>query len=57
MYINESLLYNKTTGELIGLCDIGDINNYLLYLEEVDLCLCLKHLEEKLFEAVLDAIF
>ena len=57
MYINESLLYNKTTGELIGLCDIGDINNYLLYLEEVDLCLCLKHLEKKLFEAVLAAIF
>ena len=40
-YIN-----NKTTGELIGLCDIGDINNYLLYLEEMNLCLCLKHLEK-----------
>ena len=33
MYIKEGLVYNKHNGELIGYCDLGDINNHLLQLE------------------------
>ena len=29
MYIKEGLVYNKSTGKLVGYCDIGDINNHL----------------------------
>ena len=34
MYIKESLVYSKASGELVGFCDIGDINNHLLQLEQ-----------------------
>ena len=33
MYIKEDLVYSKSTGELVGFRDIGDINEYLLKLE------------------------
>ena len=33
MYIKEGLVYNKHNGELIGYCDLGDVNNHLLQLE------------------------
>uniref|UniRef100_A0A1X7TDM4 Transposable element P transposase-like RNase H domain-containing protein n=1 Tax=Amphimedon queenslandica TaxID=400682 RepID=A0A1X7TDM4_AMPQE len=33
IYIKENLVFNKVTGELVGFCDVGDINNHLL-LEE-----------------------
>ena len=34
MYIKEKLVYNKSTGDLVGYCDIGDINNHLIQLEK-----------------------
>ena len=39
MHIKADLVYNKHTGELVGFCNIGDINNTLLQVE--------KSLEEK----------
>ena len=33
MYIKEDLVYSKSTGELVGFRDIGDINQHLLKLE------------------------
>ena len=34
MYIKEGLVYDKSTGKLVGYCDIGNINNHLLLLEK-----------------------
>ena len=34
MYIKEGLVYERSTGNLIGYCDIGDINNDLQLLEK-----------------------
>ena len=34
MYIKEGLVYDNSTGDLIGYCDLGDINNHLLHLEQ-----------------------
>ena len=34
MYIKEGLVYNKSTGKLVGYCDIGNINNHLLLEKE-----------------------
>ena len=34
MYIKEGLVYNKHTGELAGYCDLGEINNHLICLEQ-----------------------
>ena len=34
MYIKEGLVYDKNTGDLIGYCDLGDINNHLICLEQ-----------------------
>ena len=33
MHIKEGLVYHKHTGELVGCCDLGDINNHLLKLK------------------------
>ena len=33
MYIKQKLVYNNSTGDLVGYCDIGDINNHLVKLE------------------------
>ena len=33
MYIKQGLVYNKTTGDLVGYCRIGEINDHLLQLE------------------------
>lgn len=33
MYIKEGLIYNKHSGDLVGYCDLGEINNHLLRLE------------------------
>lgn len=30
MHIRADLVCDKNTGELIGFCDVGDMNNYLL---------------------------
>ena len=34
MYIKQKLVYNNSTGDLVGYCDIGDINNHLVQLEK-----------------------
>lgn len=34
MYIKESLVYDKNSGELIGYCNIREINNHLASLEK-----------------------
>ena len=34
MYIKESLVYSKASGELVGFCEIGDINDHFLLLEQ-----------------------
>lgn len=34
MYVKEGLVYDKTSGDLVGYCDIGDINNHLVKLEK-----------------------
>ncbi len=34
IHIRADLVYDKHTGELIGFCDIGDINNHLLQVEK-----------------------
>lgn len=34
MHVRADLVYNKHTGELIGFCNIGDINSYLLQMEK-----------------------
>ena len=34
MKVKEGLVYNKTSGEIIGFTDLGDINNQLLRLEQ-----------------------
>ena len=34
MYIKEGLVYNKHNGQLIGYCNIGEINNHLISLEQ-----------------------
>lgn len=31
---NESLVYSKASGELVGFCEIGDINDHFLQLEQ-----------------------
>uniref|UniRef100_A0A1X7TI06 THAP-type domain-containing protein n=1 Tax=Amphimedon queenslandica TaxID=400682 RepID=A0A1X7TI06_AMPQE len=33
MYIKQGLVYDKTTGDLVGYCRIGEINDHLLQLE------------------------
>ena len=33
MYIKESIVYNKNTGEMIGFVDLGEINNHLMAFE------------------------
>lgn len=34
MHIKADLVYEKNTGELVGFCDVGDINNYLLKFQK-----------------------
>ena len=34
MHIKEDLVYKKTTGELKGFINLGDINNHLIQFEE-----------------------
>ena len=34
MYIKEGLVYNSHNGDLVGYCDIGEINNHLISLEK-----------------------
>ena len=34
MYIKEDLVYDKHTGELTGYCDLGEINNHLINLQQ-----------------------
>ena len=34
MHIRADLVYNKNTGELVGFCDVGDVNNNLLEVEK-----------------------
>ena len=34
MHIKEDLVYEKTTGELKGFINLGDINNHLIQFEE-----------------------
>ena len=34
MYIKEGLVYDKSTGKLVGYCDIGNINYHLLLLKK-----------------------
>lgn len=38
MYIKEGLVYNKNSGNIVGYCDIGDINNHLVQLEQQYTC-------------------
>ena len=33
MYVRENLVYNKSTGRLVGFCDLGEVNNHLLAFE------------------------
>ena len=33
MYIREDLVYNKHTGNLVGFCNLGEVNNHLLAFE------------------------
>ena len=34
MHIRADLVYNKNTGELVGFCEVGDVNNNLLEVEK-----------------------
>lgn len=34
MHIKEGLVFSKSTGELVGYVDVGDINNHLMRLEK-----------------------
>ena len=33
MHVKQGLIYDKNTGDLIGYCNLGDINNHLNQLE------------------------
>ena len=34
MYVKEGLLFNKTSGALVGYVDLGDVNGYLRDFEQ-----------------------
>ena len=34
MHIREDLVYSKSTGKLVGFCNLGEINNLLLSFEK-----------------------
>uniref|UniRef100_A0A1X7VEV6 Transposable element P transposase-like RNase H domain-containing protein n=1 Tax=Amphimedon queenslandica TaxID=400682 RepID=A0A1X7VEV6_AMPQE len=51
MHIRKGLVYDKNTGELVGYCKLGDINNHLLKFEKE----CVEHTNSKeLAKTVLD---